>query len=129
MSEHQKPTHAITFTSESSAPGDIIETATAVMQPDLGTIVTEEDLERQLTFLQSAAAGESAGIFGPKSVLWRVNREAAVFLGAGRALALQLAHPWVAAAVDAHSQALSDPIGRFQRTFSIVLTMTFGTTT
>jgi uncharacterized protein (DUF2236 family) len=30
---------------------------------------------------------------------WRVNREAILFLAAGRALLLQLAHPWVAAAV------------------------------
>jgi uncharacterized protein (DUF2236 family) len=42
-------------------------------------------------------------------------------------LLLQLAHPWVAAAIAEHSRSLSDPIGRFQRTFEITLTMVFGT--
>jgi uncharacterized protein (DUF2236 family) len=61
-------------------------------------------------------------------VIWRIDREAAVFLGAGRALLLQLAHPWVAAAITQHSRTLADPIGRFHRTFNIVFTMVFGTT-
>jgi len=91
-------------------------------------IVTEADLEDGLTIVQSAAAGGPAGIFGPESMIWRVDREAAVFLGAGRALLLQLAHPWVAAAIAEHSRSLTDPIGRFHRTFSIVFTMVFGTT-
>ena len=91
------------------------------------SIVTEADLERELTMVRSAAADGLAGIFGAESILWRVDREAAVFLGAGRALLLQLAHPWVAAAIAQHSQSLADPIGRFHRTFNIVFTMVFGT--
>jgi uncharacterized protein (DUF2236 family) len=43
-------------------------------------------------------------------------------------LLLQFAHPWVAAAIAQHSRSLTDPIGRFHRTFSIVFTMVFGTT-
>jgi uncharacterized protein (DUF2236 family) len=78
--------------------------------------------------VRSAAAGGPAGIFGPDSVIWRIDREAAVFLGAGRALLLQLAHPWVAAAIAQHSRSLTDPVGRFHRTFSTVSTMVFGTT-
>lgn len=91
-------------------------------------IVGEADLEYELNIVQSAAAEGPAGIFGPGSVIWRIDREAAVFLGAGRALLLQLAHPWVAAAIAQHSRSLTDPIGRFHRTFSIVFTMVFGTT-
>jgi uncharacterized protein (DUF2236 family) len=91
-------------------------------------IVTEADLECELRMVRSAAAGGSAGIFGPASIIWRVDREAAVFLGAGRALLLQLAHPSVAAAIAQHSRSLADPIGRFHRTFNIVFTMVFGTT-
>ena len=91
-------------------------------------IVAEADLERELTIVRSAGADPAAGIFGPDSVIWRIDREAAVFLGAGRALLLQLAHPWVAAAIAQHSRSLADPIGRFHRTFSIVFTMVFGTT-
>ena len=98
------------------------------MRLEWSDIVTEADLERELMMVRSAAAGESAGIFGPNSVSWKLDREAAVFLGAGRALLLQLAHPWVAAAIAEHSRTLNDPIGRFQRTFNITLTMMFGST-
>jgi uncharacterized protein (DUF2236 family) len=83
-------------------------------------------LERRLDGVRQAAAGSVAGIFGPQSLFWRVNREAIVFLGAGRALLLQLAHPWVAAAIAEYSRAGADPIGRFQRTFGVVYTMAFG---
>lgn len=83
-------------------------------------------LERQLAAVRAAAAGASAGVFGPQSQFWRVNREAIMFLGAGRALLLQLAHPWVAAAVADHSRAAADPIGRFHRTFGVVYPMVFG---
>jgi uncharacterized protein (DUF2236 family) len=57
---------------------------------------------------------------------WRIDREAVIFLGAGRALLLQLAHPWVATAVAEHSRTFADPIGRFHRTFGVVFAMVFG---
>jgi uncharacterized protein (DUF2236 family) len=98
------------------------------MRRELFDIVTEADLERELMTIRSVASGESAGIFGPNSVSWKLDREAAVFLGAGRALLLQLAHPWVAVAIAEHSRTLNDPIARFQRTFNITLTMMFGST-
>lgn len=88
--------------------------------------VTEAVLERALGRVRAAAAGEVEGVFGKDSVFWRINREAIVFLGAGRALLLQLAHPWVAAAIAEHSRAGADPIGRFHRTFGVVYTMVFG---
>jgi uncharacterized protein (DUF2236 family) len=97
-------------------------------KPLTSGIISEVDLELELNIVRSAATGGTAGIFGPDSVIWRVDREAAIFLGAGRALLLQLAHPWVAAAIAQHSRSLADPIGRFHRTFSIVFTMVFGTT-
>jgi uncharacterized protein (DUF2236 family) len=89
--------------------------------------VTEADLERELEWVRHKAADGRTGLFGPASVTWRVDREAAVFLGAGRALLLQLAHPWVAAAIAQHSRSMADPIGRFHRTFAYVFTMVFGT--
>lgn len=88
--------------------------------------VTSADLERSLDLVRAKAAGPTEGVFGPGSLLWQVDREALVFLGAGRALLMQLAHPWVAAAIAEHSTALSDPIGRFHRTFEIVFTLVFG---
>src|SRR5262245_34614215 len=89
-------------------------------------IVGTESLERELNLVRGAAAGSLAGIFGPRSITWQVDREAAIFLGAGRALLLQLAHHWVAAAVEQHSDTFANPIGRFHRTFSTVFTMVFG---
>jgi uncharacterized protein (DUF2236 family) len=71
--------------------------------------------------------GQIEGVFGPGSLTWRVNREAAIFLGAGRALLLQLAHPYVAAGIAEHSRTLADPIGRFHRTVNITFTLVFGT--
>jgi uncharacterized protein (DUF2236 family) len=88
--------------------------------------VSLDDLERELERLRQSTTRPEDGAFGPASVLWRVNREAAVFLGAGRALLLQLAHPWVATAIAEHSTTLSDPIGRFHRTFNTVYTLVFG---
>lgn len=89
--------------------------------------ISELDLERQLEFIRDSVADPIAGVFGPHSLTWRVDREAALFLGAGRALLLQLAHPWVAAATVEHSKSLSDPIGRFHRTFHTVFSLVFGT--
>jgi uncharacterized protein (DUF2236 family) len=89
-------------------------------------VASENDLELALGSVRARAAGPVAGVFGPASLTWRIDREAVIFLGAGRALLLQLAHPWVAAAIAKHSKTLADPIGRFHRTFDIVFAMVFG---
>jgi len=91
-------------------------------------VVSEADLERELAMIRNAGAKNRAGVFGPGSMMWHIDKEAAIFLGAGRALLLQLAHPWVAAAIAQHSRVLADPIGRFHRTFSYMFTIVFGTT-
>lgn len=88
--------------------------------------MTGNDLELALDQVRAHAAGPVPGVFGPDTVTWRIDREAVIFLGAGRALLLQLAHPWVAAAIAEHSKTLADPIGRFHRTFDIVFAMVFG---
>jgi uncharacterized protein (DUF2236 family) len=59
-------------------------------------------------------------------VSWRIDRESALFLAGGRAALIQLAHPYVAYAIDQHSQTRHDPLGRFQRTFDSVYAMVFG---
>lgn len=89
-------------------------------------MVSENELEAALDMVRARAAGPVEGIFGPTSMTWKIDREAVIFLGAGRALLLQLAHPWVAAAVAEHSRTFADPIGRFHRTFDVVFTMVFG---
>jgi uncharacterized protein (DUF2236 family) len=83
--------------------------------------------ESLLALAAAGAADPNAGLFGPESISWRINRESALFLGAGRAALLQLAHPWVMAALTEHSNLLDQPIARFHNTFRIVFTMVFGT--
>ena len=99
---------------------------TAHPKDSMEHLVTREELEGLLAEVARRPRDPRAGLFGPDSVTWRVNREAALFLGAGRAALLQLAHPWVATALTQHSTVLGDPIARFQNTFRIVFTMIFG---
>jgi len=88
--------------------------------------VTESDLEERLTYLRERVGDPSAGLYGPGTVSWEVNREGITMLGGGCAALMQLAHPWVAHAIDQHSQTKTDPAGRFQRTFGHVFNMVFG---
>jgi len=89
-------------------------------------MVSSADLERHFDEVKRSAAGPAEGLFGPDSISWRINRESALFLAAGRAALLQLAHPWVAAAIAEHSRTLRDPVGRFHQTFRVMFTMVFG---
>jgi uncharacterized protein (DUF2236 family) len=89
-------------------------------------LVSRAELESLLASIARQTPDPRAGIFGPASVTWKINREAALFLGAGRAALLQLAHPWVTTALTQHSSLLGDPVARFQNTFRIVFTMIFG---
>jgi uncharacterized protein (DUF2236 family) len=69
---------------------------------------------------------EAAGLFGPGSMTWHVDREIAVLLGSGaRALMLQVAHPLVAAAVADHSRFERDPIGRLRATLDAIYSFAF----
>lgn len=96
------------------------------IRPDPASLVTRDDLESLLAALELHVASPPAGVFGPDSITWRVNRESALFLAAGRAALLQLAHPWVATALQQHSSVLNNPIARFHNTFRIVFTTIFG---
>ena len=75
-----------------------------------------------------AAGRERAGLYGPGSEAWRLNREAALLLGAGpRALLLQVAHPLVAEGVDQHSDFRADPWARLAGTLRSYLRIVYGT--
>ena len=99
----------------------------SVTMEQTSSLVSREHIEDLWHSIRRETAEPNEGIFGPSSVSWRVNREAALFLGAGRAALLQLAHPWVAAALDQHSNLRNDPLARFHNTFRVVFTMLFGT--
>lgn len=58
----------------------------------------------------------SAGFFGPASMVWRINGEAAVYLAGPRALLLQLAHPKIAQALLDWSALRREPTRRLLST-------------
>ena len=88
--------------------------------------VSSDNSAALIAAVERQTSDPRAGIFGPNSISWKINRESALFLGAGRAALLQLAHPWVATALEQHSSLMSRPIDRFHNTFRIVFTMIFG---
>lgn len=89
-------------------------------------LVGREQLETCIAELSQCIRDPRAGIYGPASMSWQVNRESIVFLAGGRAAILQLAHPFVSEAIAKHSSAPAEPLLRFQRTFDRVFAMVFG---
>jgi len=78
--------------------------------------------------MDAMALEPDAGLYGPGSEAWRLNREATLLLGAGpRALLLQIAHPAVAAGVAEHSDFRADPWRRLAATLRSYLTIVYGT--
>jgi len=72
-------------------------------------------------------ASELAGLYGPRSEAWRLNREATLLLGAGPfAVLLQIAHPLVAEGVAAHSTFREDPWARLEGTLRSYLRIVYG---
>jgi uncharacterized protein (DUF2236 family) len=76
--------------------------------------------------MATGSINEAAGLFGPDSMIWRINREAVVALGGTCAVLMQFAHPKVAAGVRDHSNFESDPVGRLRQTFDLTLAWVFG---
>ena len=66
------------------------------------------------------------GLFGPRSVVWRVNRDRSFPLAGMRSLMLQALHPLAMAGVAQHSNWRQDPFGRLAATSGYVLTATYG---
>ncbi|MBA2264813.1 MAG: DUF2236 domain-containing protein [Chloroflexi bacterium] len=73
-----------------------------------------------------SVADEAAGLFGPDSVSWRIDRELVVLAGGSCALLMQVAHPVVAAGVAEHSTYATDPFGRLLRTLESSFEVVFG---
>lgn len=89
--------------------------------------LSRDSFERQLAVVHGGVPDPVAGLYGADSMMWRLGRcILPSLLGAGRALLLQVAHPWVTQGVDHHSATRRDPMGRARRTFISILSMTFG---
>ncbi len=69
---------------------------------------------------------DAAGLFGPGSLAWRIDREVIVLAGGSCALLMQAAHPVVAAGVFEHSTYATDPFGRLRRTLTTSFDVVFG---
>src|SRR3989440_10618286 len=68
------------------------------------------------------------GLFGPRSVAWRLHKEPGLLIGGLRALMYQALHPLAIAAVEQHSDYKKDVWGRFNRTSNYVMVTVFGGT-
>jgi uncharacterized protein (DUF2236 family) len=66
------------------------------------------------------------GLFGPRSVAWRLHRDRSFPVAGVRALMLQALHPLAMAGVAQHSDWRRDPFGRLAATSGYVLTVTYG---
>lgn len=101
--------------------------AHSLVQPLVQREITTDQFEEQLEYAIAKAKHPDHGLFGPSSMMWRLSRQALVGAhGSGRALLLQIAHPWVTQGVDDHSKTRSDPLGRAARTFTAVISIVFG---
>ncbi len=89
-------------------------------------VTDRAELEASLARLRAECEDPRAGIHGPGSAAWQLERDATIFLGGGRAVLMQLAHPFVAYAIAQHSKTRDDVMGRFKRTFDNVFAMSFG---
>ena len=68
------------------------------------------------------------GLYGPKSMVWRVHRDRSFPLAGLRSLMIQALHPLAMAGVAQHSTWRQDPFGRLAATSSYLLTTTYGDT-
>jgi uncharacterized protein (DUF2236 family) len=68
------------------------------------------------------------GLFGPRSLVWRVHRDRSFPLAGMRSLMVQALHPLAMAGVAEHSDWKRDPFGRLAATSGYVLTVTYGDT-
>ena len=86
-----------------------------------------EPLARALTRSVAEPPADD-GLFGPRSVVWRVHRDRSFALAGIRSLMVQALHPLAMAGVAQHSNWQQDPIGRVAATSGYILTVTYGDT-
>lgn len=94
--------------------------------PNLPHWLTEDDVRASLTRLPTAPTA-IAGLFGPSSLYWEVNKHALVYFpGALHAVLMQLAHPWVALAIHDHSKIMTNPRQRARMTYHFLWSIIYG---
>jgi uncharacterized protein (DUF2236 family) len=76
--------------------------------------------------MHPAGAPPAEFVAGPDSVVWRRASDARVYLTAGYALVMQVAHPTVGSGVRDHSTFETDPWGRLWRTLDYTNSSVYG---
>lgn len=88
--------------------------------------VSRDDLRASLRVVREGA-DPAAGMFGPGSMMWRVNRSTLVYvLGITQAAFMDVAHPVIANGIADHSTLFTDPHARAHQTYSMITTLVFG---
>src|SRR5258708_6168031 len=94
-------------------PTSFEESTTGVQVVDrlLGTASPKLEVARlaYVPAIPTVMQSRERPMLGPDTVSWRVNREPVVFMGGGRALLLQVAHPLVAPGAAQHSDYQPHP--------------------
>ena len=115
-----------------AALADVNEAARCNACPYLGGVDTARlsPLEPLAKAYQRAVPEDPVddGLFGPRSLVWRVNRDRCFPLAAIRSLMVQALHPLAMAGVAQHSTWRQDPFGRLAATSSYLLTTSYGDT-
>lgn|SRR3990167_3878045 len=75
---------------------------------ELKVINKSRSEKRQTNHKDENAQIQARGIYGPECKVWEIARESVIFMGGGRAVFLQLAHPYVASGVRQHSKVVHD---------------------
>ena len=89
--------------------------------------IDDQDFCKQLFKVHGAIPDSRIGLYGPDSMMWRLTaRVTPAAMGAGRALLMQTAHPWITAGIDEHSIVRYDPLERARRTFIYISTIVYG---
>ncbi|HWX97371.1 MAG TPA: oxygenase MpaB family protein [Solirubrobacteraceae bacterium] len=86
-----------------------------------------EPLARALTRSVAERPADN-GLFGPRSLVWRVHRDRSFSVAGLRSLMVQALHPLAMAGVAQHSNWEQDPLGRLAATSGYILTVTYGDT-
>ncbi len=89
--------------------------------------INDQDFCKQLIKVHGKIPDPRIGLFGPESMFWKLTAPLTpAGMGAGRALLLQTAHPWVTSGIDEHSIVRYDPLERARRTFTFISVMVYG---
>jgi uncharacterized protein (DUF2236 family) len=93
-------------------------------EPSSQVRLLEPLAETYRRFMPDGAQDE--GLFGPRSLVWRVHRDRSFVLAGVRSLLMQALHPLAMAGVAQHSNWRRDPFGRIAATSGYMLTVTYG---